>query len=226
LKSIPSISIIPPIVTLKSPSSDGYIFATHVCSGMGRVKASHEKCKIPSYYNVLTGSEIKCRCLDFGRVCYTIDEFKVKDTVSEAADEIEKDEKEKVTSDTSNPELPQTVHSSLIQYTHPQHLLVKMTFTEERSMRQSMYDFIEQTGAGVEVLFDEQTHSFEGYNQYGWKEGMEIIVEEEEEENVHEEEIEEIGDQENQEENNNMIEESDSVEDYEDTIDTIEESQE
>ncbi|GKT34994.1 hypothetical protein ADUPG1_008248, partial [Aduncisulcus paluster] len=79
LKSIPSISIIPPIVTLKSPSSDGYIFATHVCSGMGRVKASHEKCKIPSYYNVLTGSEIKCRCLDFGRVCYTIDEFKVKD---------------------------------------------------------------------------------------------------------------------------------------------------
>ncbi|GKT22011.1 hypothetical protein ADUPG1_012035, partial [Aduncisulcus paluster] len=129
LKSIPSISIIPPIVTLKSPSSDGYIFATHVCSGMGRVKASHEKCKIPSYYNVLTGSEIKCRCLDFGRVCYTIDEFKVKDTVSEAADEIEKDEKEKVTSDTSNPELPQTVHSSLIQYTHPQHLLVKMTFT-------------------------------------------------------------------------------------------------
>ncbi|GKT27909.1 hypothetical protein ADUPG1_000275 [Aduncisulcus paluster] len=170
LKSIPSISIIPPIVTLKSPSSDGYIFATHVCSGMGRVKASHEKCKIPSYYNVLTGSEIKCRCLDFGRVCYTIDEFKVKDTVSEAADEIEKDEKEKVTSDTSNPELPQTVHSSLIQYTHPQHLLVKMTFTEERSMRQSVYDFIEQTGAGVEVLFDEQTHSFEGYNQYGWKE--------------------------------------------------------
>ncbi|GKT27648.1 hypothetical protein ADUPG1_013948 [Aduncisulcus paluster] len=81
-----------------------------------------------------------------------------------------------VASDVSEP-IPRINHSSLIQYTPPQHLLVKMTFTEERSMRQSMYDFIEQTGAGVEVLFDDQTHSFEGYNQYGWKEGMEKLEE-------------------------------------------------
>ncbi|GKT37145.1 hypothetical protein ADUPG1_009990 [Aduncisulcus paluster] len=78
-------------------------------------------------------------------------------------------------------------HSSIIQYTPPQHLLVKMPFDEERSLRQSVYDFVENTGGGVESLFDHETCqvSFEGYDQESWKEGMEIIEgnEEEREEN-------------------------------------------
>ncbi|GKT26177.1 hypothetical protein ADUPG1_013264 [Aduncisulcus paluster] len=72
----------------------------------------------------------------------------------------------------------QVTHSSLIKYTPPQHMLVTMSFTEERPLRQSVYDFIERTGACVEILFEEQTCSFEGFDQEAWKEGMEEVEEE------------------------------------------------
>ncbi|GKT29324.1 hypothetical protein ADUPG1_001149, partial [Aduncisulcus paluster] len=47
---------------------------------------------------------------------------------------------------------------------------------EERSLRQSLYDFVEQTSAGVELLFDEQTCSFEGYDQDEWRKEMEDLA--------------------------------------------------
>ncbi|GKT31901.1 hypothetical protein ADUPG1_006220 [Aduncisulcus paluster] len=72
-------------------------------------------------------------------------------------------------------------HSPLIQYSPPQYLLVKMSFDEERSLRQSVYDLIECTGGGVETLFEQESFSFEGYDQLYWREGMEDFDEEEEE---------------------------------------------
>ncbi|GKT27176.1 hypothetical protein ADUPG1_013657 [Aduncisulcus paluster] len=76
-------------------------------------------------------------------------------------------------------------HSSLIQYTSPpQHMLVKMPFDDERSLRQSVYDLIEHTGGGVEVMFEQGSLccSFEEYDQEAWRIGMEDIEEEEESE--------------------------------------------
>ncbi|GKT28008.1 hypothetical protein ADUPG1_000353 [Aduncisulcus paluster] len=69
-------------------------------------------------------------------------------------------------------------HSSLIQYTSPpQHMLVKMPFDDERSLRQSVYDLIERTGGGVEVMFEQGSLccSFEEYDQEAWRIGMEDI---------------------------------------------------
>ncbi|GKT14197.1 hypothetical protein ADUPG1_010437, partial [Aduncisulcus paluster] len=63
-------------------------------------------------------------------------------------------------------------HSSLIQYTSsPQHMLVKMPFDDERSLRQSVYDLIEHTGGGVEVMFEQGSLccSFEEYDQEAWR---------------------------------------------------------
>ncbi|GKT37266.1 hypothetical protein ADUPG1_010086 [Aduncisulcus paluster] len=76
-------------------------------------------------------------------------------------------------------------HSSLIQYTSPpQHMLVKMPFDDERSLRQSVYDLIERTGGGVEVMFEQGSLccSFEEYDQEAWRNRMEDIEEEEESE--------------------------------------------
>ncbi|GKT35065.1 hypothetical protein ADUPG1_008300 [Aduncisulcus paluster] len=76
-------------------------------------------------------------------------------------------------------------HSSLIQYTSPpQHMLVKMPFDDERSLRQSVYDLIEHTGGGVEVVFEQGSLccSFEEYDQEAWRIGMEDIEEEMKEE--------------------------------------------
>ncbi|GKT35751.1 hypothetical protein ADUPG1_008844 [Aduncisulcus paluster] len=186
LRSFPMLSLIPKFEMQHFDDFDGYRISQH-CLGMKiygslddfdfqrarNINSCLTKKTPITIYNIFSGSTILPEHIlqgiwKHGSKCYEND-GKVETDVTTHSQ--------------------QTVHSSLIKYTPPQHLLVKMTFTEERSMRQSMYDFIEQTGAGVEVLFDEQTHSFEGYNQYGWKEGMEIIVEEEEEENVHEEEI-------------------------------------
>ncbi|GKT36576.1 hypothetical protein ADUPG1_009516 [Aduncisulcus paluster] len=75
-------------------------------------------------------------------------------------------------------------HSSLIQYTPPpQHMLVKMPFDDERSLRQSVYDLIEHTGGGVEVMFEQGSLccSFEEYDQEAWRIGMEDIEEDDDE---------------------------------------------
>ncbi|GKT14100.1 hypothetical protein ADUPG1_010409, partial [Aduncisulcus paluster] len=76
-------------------------------------------------------------------------------------------------------------HSSLIQYTSPpQHMLVKMPFDDERSLRQSVYDLIERTGGGVEVMFEQGSLccSFEEYDQEAWRKRMEDIEKEMKEE--------------------------------------------
>ncbi|GKT22634.1 hypothetical protein ADUPG1_012180 [Aduncisulcus paluster] len=73
-------------------------------------------------------------------------------------------------------------HTFLIQYTPPQHMLVMMPFDEGRSLRQSVYDLIECTGGGVEMLFEQGScYSFEEYDQEAWRKGMEEEEEEEEE---------------------------------------------
>ncbi|GKT27337.1 hypothetical protein ADUPG1_000005 [Aduncisulcus paluster] len=65
-------------------------------------------------------------------------------------------------------------HSSLIKYTPPLHMLVQMSFDEERSLRQSVYDLIERTGGGVEIFFDQEPCcSFAKYDQEAWRKGME-----------------------------------------------------
>eukprot|EP00764_Aduncisulcus_paluster_P002532 gnl/Carplike_NY0171/1374_a1867_314.p1 GENE.gnl/Carplike_NY0171/1374_a1867_314~~gnl/Carplike_NY0171/1374_a1867_314.p1 ORF type:complete len:125 (-),score=30.31 gnl/Carplike_NY0171/1374_a1867_314:164-538(-) len=67
-------------------------------------------------------------------------------------------------------------HTFLIQYTPPQHMLVMMPFDEGRSLRQSVYDLIECTGGGVEMLFEQGScYSFEEYDQEAWRIGMEDI---------------------------------------------------
>ncbi|GKT29684.1 hypothetical protein ADUPG1_014135 [Aduncisulcus paluster] len=67
-------------------------------------------------------------------------------------------------------------HSSLIQYTPPQHMLVKMPFDDERSLRQSVYDLIERTGGGVEVMFEQGSYSsFEKYDQEAWRKRMKNV---------------------------------------------------
>ncbi|GKT31690.1 hypothetical protein ADUPG1_006067 [Aduncisulcus paluster] len=56
-------------------------------------------------------------------------------------------------------------HSSLLQYKPLRRILAFLPIAEERPLRQSICDFIEQTGAGVELLFDDATISFDGYEQ-------------------------------------------------------------
>ncbi|GKT20470.1 hypothetical protein ADUPG1_011729, partial [Aduncisulcus paluster] len=61
---------------------------------------------------------------------------------------------------------------------------VKMPLDDERSLRQSVYDLIERTGGGVEVMFEQGSLccSFEEYDQEAWRIGMEDIEEEMKEE--------------------------------------------
>ncbi|GKT36595.1 hypothetical protein ADUPG1_009529 [Aduncisulcus paluster] len=69
-------------------------------------------------------------------------------------------------------------HSSLIQFTSPpQHMLVKMPLDDERSLRQSVYDLIERTGGGVEVMFEQGSLccSFEKYDQETWRKRMKNV---------------------------------------------------
>ncbi|GKT17308.1 hypothetical protein ADUPG1_011080 [Aduncisulcus paluster] len=50
-------------------------------------------------------------------------------------------------------------HSSLIQYTPPQRLVVSMPIKGALILIQNFYDFIERTGCGVELLFEDKiTH--------------------------------------------------------------------
>ncbi|GKT23825.1 hypothetical protein ADUPG1_012547 [Aduncisulcus paluster] len=67
-------------------------------------------------------------------------------------------------------------HSSLIKYTPPLHMLVQMSFDEERSLRQSVYDLIERTGGGVEAMFEQGSSCYKEYDQEEWRKGMEEII--------------------------------------------------
>ncbi|GKT24364.1 hypothetical protein ADUPG1_012708 [Aduncisulcus paluster] len=58
-------------------------------------------------------------------------------------------------------------HSSLIQYTPPQHMLVKIPLDDERFLRQSVYNLIERTGGGVEVMFEQECRNIREFKNAG-----------------------------------------------------------
>ncbi|GKT27282.1 hypothetical protein ADUPG1_013736 [Aduncisulcus paluster] len=152
--SVPMVSFIPSIETSLCPEKDGYSYSSHVCSVMKLHKT------IP-YHRKNKDS------------CY-------HDIIS--GKEIQIQHVLKRDGSSSQDIL---THSSLIQYTSPpQHLLVKIPFDDERSLRQSAYDLIERTGGGVEVMFEQGSLccSFEEYDQEAWRIGMDEEEEEEEEE--------------------------------------------
>ncbi|GKT34619.1 hypothetical protein ADUPG1_007943 [Aduncisulcus paluster] len=212
LHSIPPVSLIPSIETSLCPEKDGYSYASHVCSVMEFIiTIVYSKQSKISYFNIVEGGkEMKIHLIRRGKLCcshadrsygnndheeYEEDKFhsipshkildepssqKKQSTLMGEKQEAE-EEKNSIISFEHNYRIK---HSSIIQYTPPQHLLVKMPFDEERSLRQSVYDFVEHTGGGVESLFDHEmcNVSFEGYDQESWREEMEILEEEEEEE--------------------------------------------
>ncbi|GKT28622.1 hypothetical protein ADUPG1_000768, partial [Aduncisulcus paluster] len=121
--SVPMVSFLPSIETSLCPEKDGYSYASHVCSVMNLHKTPD-----PSQYQ-----EDKISCYH--------------DIISGKEMQIQHVLKR---DGSSSQDI--LTHSSLIQYTSPpQHMLVKMPFDDERSLRQSVYDLIERTGGGVEV---------------------------------------------------------------------------
>ncbi|GKT32544.1 hypothetical protein ADUPG1_006676 [Aduncisulcus paluster] len=167
LHSIPPVSLIPSIETSLCPEKDGYSFASHVCCVMN-LKIDDENVGRAYFVNIITKKRTEKerkshQIIKRGSVCVN---EKKEDRIQ---------------------------LSSIIQYTPPQHLLVKMPLDEERALRQSVYDHIEFTGGEVESLFDPDDTfqgQFEGYDQEEWREGM-IMVEETGEEEGEEEEEEE-----------------------------------
>ncbi|GKT31642.1 hypothetical protein ADUPG1_006028 [Aduncisulcus paluster] len=135
LRSVPMSLIIPSIETSDAPDADGYTIASHIC-GMEFFKMEpmfQNWSSVSSLYNVISGSEIRCNIFIRGDCC--------------CEQILPKEKKETELC------LQRIVHSSLIQYSLPQHFIIAMSFEEERSLRQSTYDFIEQSGGGVELLF-------------------------------------------------------------------------
>ncbi|GKT36151.1 hypothetical protein ADUPG1_009171 [Aduncisulcus paluster] len=234
LHSIPSISLIPTIETTQYPNSSSILPTTHFCDGIKYVSSisggylQHQESTICL---IVGGTELEYSRVRYGELCVETcvanERKEEEEAAAEEKETREKEEGEKETEITRNTrqvthsslikytppqhmlvtmsfteERPlrqsvydfiertgaceteitrntrQVTHSSLIKYTPPQHMLVTMSFTEERPLRQSVYDFIERTGACVEILFEEQTCLFEAYEQEAWKEGMEEVEEE------------------------------------------------
>ncbi|GKT33212.1 hypothetical protein ADUPG1_007194 [Aduncisulcus paluster] len=187
LHSIPSISLIPTIETTQYPNATSLLPTTHFCDGVKYVSSisagylQHQE--ISTICLIVGGTELEYSRLRYGELCVeTCVANERKEEEEAAAEEKETREKEEEEKEEGEGEITrntrQVTHSSLIKYTPPQHMLVTMSFTEERPLRQSVYDFIERTGACVEILFEEQTCSFEGFDQEAWKEGMEEVEEE------------------------------------------------
>ncbi|GKT35374.1 hypothetical protein ADUPG1_008547 [Aduncisulcus paluster] len=148
--SVPMVSFLPSIETSLCPEKDGYSYSSHVCSVMNLHKTPD-----PSQYQ----DKISC----------------YHDIIS--GKEMQIQHVLKCDGSSSQDIL---THSSLIQYTSPpQHMLVKMPFDDERSLRQSVHDLIERTGGGVEVMFEQGSlcYSFEEYDQEAWRKRMEDIEE-------------------------------------------------
>ncbi|GKT31878.1 hypothetical protein ADUPG1_006204 [Aduncisulcus paluster] len=148
LPSVPIVSFIPSIETSLCPEKDGYSYSSHVCSVMKLHKT------IP-YHRKTKDS------------CYH-DIISGKEIPIQIQHVLKRDR-----SSSQNLHL----HSSLIQYTPPQHLLVRIPFDDERSLRQSAYDLIERTGGGVEVMFEQGSLccSFEEYDQEAWRKRMKNV---------------------------------------------------
>ncbi|GKT33377.1 hypothetical protein ADUPG1_007306, partial [Aduncisulcus paluster] len=205
LHSIPPVSLIPSTETFLYPEKDGYSYASHVCCQMSvEIDAEFINCDVFDYcdvfnycfstnlnktsvVNIITKKEMTDQqIIQRGRLCFGTKDEHPDDVVGKWQFSVLYNGEKEDKYDHSIPFHRQyrIKHSSIIQYTPPQHLLVKMPFDEERSLRQSVYDFVEHTGGGVESLFDHEmcNVSFEGYDQESWREGMEILEEEEEEE--------------------------------------------
>ncbi|GKT36563.1 hypothetical protein ADUPG1_009505 [Aduncisulcus paluster] len=147
--SVPMVSFLPSIETSLCPEKDGYSYASHVCSVMNLHKTPD-----PSQ-----SQKDKISCYH--------------DIISGKEMQIQHVLKR---DGSSSQDI--LTHSSLIQYTSPpQHMLVKMPFDDERSLRQSVYDLIERTGGGVEVMFEQGSLccSFEEYDQEAWRIGMKNV---------------------------------------------------
>ncbi|GKT16331.1 hypothetical protein ADUPG1_010896, partial [Aduncisulcus paluster] len=167
LHSIPMISMIPSLETSLSPDSDGFMYASHICSGMKFVRSQKHFAPRTHFYinfidNIMNGTSIESKYVKkAGPICELLDDDKDDETY------------------------PLIKHSSVIQYT-PQHLLVSTPFYswDVGFLMQSTYDLIEDTGCGVEILFDEKVpcRSFEGYDQDAWRKTMEVVVHGREEE--------------------------------------------
>ncbi|GKT27639.1 hypothetical protein ADUPG1_009517, partial [Aduncisulcus paluster] len=67
-------------------------------------------------------------------------------------------------------DIPQ--HSSLLKLSSLKQFIVTMDLRDTRSIISKAYDFIECTSACVEVLFEEETCSFEGYDQNAWEKNV------------------------------------------------------
>ncbi|GKT27675.1 hypothetical protein ADUPG1_000128, partial [Aduncisulcus paluster] len=150
LHSVPMVSFIPSIETSLCPKKDGYSYASHVCSVMNLLKTP----------NPSQSQKDKISCYH--------DIITGKEIQIQIQHVLKRDR-------SSSQHL--FTYSSLIQYTLPQHMLVKIPLDDERSLRQSVYDLIERTGGGVEVMFEQGSLccSFEEYDQEAWRKRMKKV---------------------------------------------------
>ncbi|GKT19617.1 hypothetical protein ADUPG1_011538 [Aduncisulcus paluster] len=129
---IPIVLLIPFFEVLPSPR-DGYCCATHLSVVMA-VKNRVYKGDPIAYFNIVSGNRIN---IDFikqrGKLCQISDSMTVKQSEMEPR-----------------------------KYFSPSYLLVSMTVRDERVLRQSLYDLIERTSAGVELLFNEKPYNISG----------------------------------------------------------------
>ncbi|GKT28379.1 hypothetical protein ADUPG1_004918 [Aduncisulcus paluster] len=180
--SIPVLFLLP---YLETTPKDCYF--CHICFGMGFILniqcCSREKIE---YFNVLTGDQMNFEDVKGGNLSCEMNSLQFQGELGDIKEKEEANESARHLAIADEDHrlctgAPQRItYSSLIQYTPPQHMLVRMPFDEERSLRQSVYDLIERTGGGVEMLFDPKTYPFEGYDEYAWRERMEEEGEEEE----------------------------------------------
>ncbi|GKT25829.1 hypothetical protein ADUPG1_013155 [Aduncisulcus paluster] len=140
LHSVPAITLIPSIETSLYPEKDGYHCASTLLFGMEFEISIPIKNDNILYHNAITGKKMNFqRILEHGDLCCC---------------GLRKDE-DKDDSSISSHYLgnnSRILYSPFIQYTPPQHLLVKMSFDDERALRQSVYDFVERTSGGIETI--------------------------------------------------------------------------
>ncbi|GKT28557.1 hypothetical protein ADUPG1_000725 [Aduncisulcus paluster] len=162
LCSVPMVSMIPSSEISICVRAKTYPFATHICSALkffvyfsNRYGGYHyyEK-REPEimFHDIVTGLSFvegdRCRKFkEFDKCCILYGQ-------------------------TEDGDMKRKDHSPYIKYARADHLLAIFPYEKERQMRHSIYDRIEQTSAGVEILFEPDTCSFEGYDQDEWRREM------------------------------------------------------
>ncbi|GKT31509.1 hypothetical protein ADUPG1_005927 [Aduncisulcus paluster] len=140
LHTVPIVLLIPSIETSLCPEKDGYSYASHICFAMKFEITVPQKENSVIHFNIINQKEMKVRCVysSIGSCNYELDCLR---------NEQEPQGKSFFPS-------RRIVRNSILQFNSPEKKLVKVSFTEERSVRQSIYDFIEKTSCGVETFFD------------------------------------------------------------------------